>query len=400
MAKQYQLPFQLDDPTLLHFDSFINNEWVTAADGSRFEVSDPGTSLPWASCPNNSAADVPKAVESSHAAFEQFKKVNPRIRAQLLMKWDGLIRDARSDLAKILTHETGKPIAEAYGEIDYALGFTWWFAGEAERIQGGIAVPSAANRRVFTIKQPIGVAAALIPWNFPIAMALRKAAAAFAAGCTMIVKPSPETPITTLACITANRIYVQSGVYEKFAQLLKERTSALVVGHGAKADTTMGPVTTPRSLDKAEGQVEDAVKLGGKVILGGGRKKDCGGGYFFEPTIIMDMKADMLISREETFAPIAALYKFETEEEAVKWANDTSMGLASYAFTKDVDRTWRMLENLEAGMIGLNTGNASAAESPFGGIKESGYGKESGKDVAVAEYLITKTGTFTLEGQY
>ncbi|QSS64065.1 succinate-semialdehyde dehydrogenase [Histoplasma capsulatum] len=198
MAKQYQLPFQLDDPTLLHFDSFINNEWVTAADGSRFEVSDPGTSLPWASCPNNSAIDVPKAVESSHAAFEKFKKINPRIRAQLLMKWDGLIRDARSDLAKILTHETGKPIAEAYGEIDYALGFTWWFAGEAERIQGGISIPSAANRRVFTIKQPIGVAAALIPWNFPIAMALRKAAAAFAAGCTMIIKPSPETPITTL----------------------------------------------------------------------------------------------------------------------------------------------------------------------------------------------------------
>lgn len=372
------------------------------------------------------------------------------------MKWDGLIRDARSDLAKILTHETGKPIAEAYSEIDYALGFTWWFAGEAERIQGGIAIPSAANRRVFTIKQPIGVAAALIPWNFPIAMALRKAAAAFAAGCTMIIKPSPETPITTLviahlaqkagfppgvlnvlttdldntpalsealckhplvkkvtftgstrvgkliaahcapglkkvtlelggncpfivfddanleqaldqlmalkwrhagqACVTANRIYVQSGVYEKFSQMLKERTSALVVGHGANPDTTMGPVTTPRSLDKASSQVEDAAKLGGKVILGGGRKRDCGGGYFFEPTIITDMKADMLISREETFAPIAALYRFETEEEAVKWANDTSMGLASYAFTKNVDRLWRMLENLEAGMIGLNTG--------------------------------------------
>lgn len=372
------------------------------------------------------------------------------------MKWDGLIRDARSDIAKILTHETGKPLAESYGEIHYALGFTWWFAGEAERIQGAIATPSAPNRRVFTIKQPIGVAAALIPWNFPIAMALRKAAAAFAAGCTMIVKPSPETPITTLvlahlaqkagfppgvfnvlttdlentpslsealckhplvkkvtftgstrigkliaahcapglkkvtlelggncpfivfndanleqalgqlmalkwrhagqACITANRIYVQSGVYEKFAQMLKEATSALVVGHGAKADTTMGPVTTPRSLDKAASQVEDAVKLGGKIILGGGRKTDCGDGYFFEPTIIKDMKTEMLISREETFAPIAALYKFETEEEAVKWANDTSMGLASYAFTKDADRLWRMLENLDAGMIGLNTG--------------------------------------------
>lgn len=372
------------------------------------------------------------------------------------MKWDGLIREARSDLAKILTHETGKPIAESLGEIDYALGFTWWFAGEAERIHGTVAVPAAPNRRVFTIKQPIGVVAALVPWNFPIAMILRKAGAAFAAGCTMIAKPSPETPITTLvlallaqragyepgifnvlttdldntpslsealckhphvkkvtftgstrvgklvaahcaqglkkvtlelggncpfivfddadldqaltqlmalkwrhagqACITANRVYVQSGVYDWFAQMFKERTSALVVGHGAKDGTTMGPVTTPRGLDKALSQVEDARKLGGNVILGGKPMTGCEG-YFFEPTIITNMKPEMLISREETFAPIAALYKFDTEEEAVKCANDTSMGLASYAFTKNVDRVWRMLENLEAGMIGLNTGN-------------------------------------------
>lgn len=375
----------------------------------------------------------------------------------MLLAWDTQIRESRSDLAKILTHETGKPLAEAYGEIDYALGFTWWFAGEAERISGGVSVPAAPNRRVFTIKQPIGVAAALVPWNFPIAMILRKAGAALATGCTMIVKPSPETPIATLAiahlaqkagfppgvfnvlttdldntpslsealckhplikkvtftgstrvgkliashcaqglkkvtlelggncpfivfddadiehtitqlfalkwrhagqaCITANRVYVQSGIYDRFAQLLKERTSKLVVGHGAKEGTTMGPVTTPRSLEKATSQVEDARKLGGDVILGGKPLADSpGGGYFFEPTIITDMRPEMLISREESFAPIAALYKFETEEEAVKWANDTSMGLASYAFTKNVDRTWRMLENLEAGMIGMNTG--------------------------------------------
>ncbi|KAL1959660.1 hypothetical protein VTO42DRAFT_1695 [Malbranchea cinnamomea] len=500
MAKQYELPFQLDDPSLLHFDSFVNNEWVTASDGARFEVSDPGTTIPWASCPNNSAKDVPRAVEAAHAAFNEFRKMNPRTRAQLLMKWDTLIREARSDLAKILTHETGKPIAEALGEIDYATGFTWWFAGEAERIQGTISVPAAPNRRVFTLKQPIGVAVALVPWNFPIAMVLRKAGAAFAAGCTMIVKPSPETPISALvlahlakkagfppgvfnvlttdlentpslsealckhplvkkvtftgstrvgkliaahcseglkkltlelggncpfivfddadldqaltqlmalkwrhagqACITANRVYVQSGVYDKFAQMLREKTSALVVGHGAKDGTTMGPLTTPRGLDKASAQVDDAVKHGAKVILGGKRKTDCGNGYFFEPTIITEMTQDMLISREESFAPILALYRFDTEEEAVKWANDTSMGLASYAFTKSVDRMWRMFENLEAGMIGMNTGNSSAAESPFGGIKESGYGKESGKEVAVNEYLITKTGTLTIEGQY
>lgn len=415
------------------------------------------------------------------------------------MKWDTLIRESKKDLAKIITHETGKPIAESNGEIDYATSFTWWFAGEAERIHGGVSVPAAPNRRVFTVKQPIGVAAALVPWNFPIAMVLRKAGAALAAGCTMVVKPSPETPISSLvlahlaqkagfppgafnvlttdlentpslsealckhplvkkvtftgstrvgkliaghcahglkkvtlelggncpflvfddanidqaldqlmalkwrhagqACITANRIYVQAGVYDKFTQLLKERTTKLTIGHGAIDGTTMGPVTTPRSLDKAASQVEDARRLGADVVLGGNKITNMKG-YFFEPTILTNMSEDMLVSREETFAPIAALYKFETEEEAVKLANDTSMGLASYAFTKNVDRMWRMLENLEAGMIGMNTGNASAAESPFGGIKESGYGKESGKDVAVNEYLITKTGTFTIEGQY
>ncbi|KAL2867042.1 NAD-dependent succinate-semialdehyde dehydrogenase [Aspergillus lucknowensis] len=499
MAQQYNLPFELENPELLHFDSFVGNTWVTAKSGKRFEVVDPGTDIPWASCPSSSAEDVDYAVQVAHDAFEKYKKVNPRQRAQWLLKWDALIREARTDIAKILTHEAGKPIAESYGEIDYATGFTWWFAGEAERIQGTIAVPAAPNRRVFTVKQPIGVAAALIPWNFPIAMLLRKTGAAFAAGCTMIVKPSPETPLTALvlahlaqkagfpsgvfnvlttdlentpplsealckhplvkkvtftgstrvgkliashcahglkkvtlelggncpflvfddanldqaldqlmalkwrhagqACITANRVYVQAGIYEKFAQALKERTAKLVVGHGASDSTTMGPLTTPRSIDKAISQVQDAQRLGAEVILGG-KRVEGSKGYFFEPTILKNMKAEMLVSREETFAPIAALYRFETEDEAVRLANDTSMGLASYAFTKNIDRMWRLLENLEAGMIGMNTGNSSAAESPFGGIKESGYGKESGKEVAVNEYLITKTGTLTIEGQY
>lgn len=360
-------------------------------------------------------------------------------------------------------------------------------------------MPAAPNRRVFTIKQPIGVAVALVPWNFPVAMVLRKAGAALAAGCTMIVKPSPETPLSCLAlahlaqkagfppgafnvlttdlentpalsealckhplvkkvtftgstavgkivarhcaeglkkvtlelggncpfivfddaglqqaldalmllkwrhagqaCISANRVYVQSGVMEKFTRMLTEATTKLKLGHGAEQGTTMGPVTTSRGITKALNQVSDATNHGAKVLLGG-NKVENKSGYFFEPTILTGMKSEMLISREETFAPVCALYEFETEAEVVKMANDTSMGLASYFFTKDVDRTWRMLEGLEAGMIGMNTGNMSAAESPFGGIKESGYGKESGKDVAVAEYLITKTGTFTLEDHY
>lgn len=401
-------------------------------------------------------------MENSHAAFEQFRKVNPRQRAKWLLGWYNLTVAARDDLAQIVTYETGKPLAEAYGEIDYSLGFLWWFAGEAERIQGSVSTAAAPNRRLFTIKQPIGVAAALVPWNFPVAMVLRKVGAALAAGCTMVVKPSPETPISALvlaelahragipagvlnvlttdlentpalsealckhplvkkvtftgstrvgklvaahcahglkkvtlelggncpflvfddanldqaveqlmslkwrhagqACITANRIYVQAGVYDRFAALLKERTAAIVVGHGAAANTTMGPLTTPRSLDKASAQVEDARRLGADVILGG-NSLTSKPGYFFEPTILSGMTADMAISHEESFAPIAALYRFDTEDQAVKLANDTSMGLASYAFTKNIDRMWRLLENLEAGMIGMNTGGLPMIKS-------------------------------------
>lgn len=387
--------------------------------------------------------------------------MTPRQRAQWLLKWHDLATAAKDDLAQIITHETGKPLAEAQGELAYSLSFLWWFAGEAERVQGSISTAALPNRRIFTVKQPIGVAAALVPWNFPVAMVLRKVGAAMAAGCTMIVKPSPETPISALvlaelalragippgvlnvlttdlentpplsealckhplvkkvtftgstrvgklvaahcaqglkkvtlelggncpfivfddanldqaleqlmtlkwrhagqACITANRIYVQSGVYDRFAELLKERTAALVVGHGSAKDTTMGPLTTPRSIDKALSQVEDARKLGAKILLGGNRVNSPG--YFFEPTILSGMTKEMQISQEESFAPIAALYRFDSEEEAVKMANATSMGLASYAFTKNIDRMWRLLENLEAGMIGMNTGKFDQLET-------------------------------------
>lgn len=378
------------------------------------------------------------------------------IRAQLLTKFDALIRENREDLARMLIYETGKPFAEACGEIDYATSFTHWFAGEAERISGTVHITAAPNRRVFTIKQPIGVVVGLAPWNFPIATALRKVAAAMAAGCTIIIKPSPETPFTTLAlahlaqqagfaagvfnvlpanlantpsvcealckhplvskvsltgstrvgklitkhcaeglkkvtlelggncpyiifddanleqalshlmalkfkhagqvCVTANRVYVQAGVYEQFSKMVADATRKLKLGHGAEDDTTIGPVTTPQSLGKIENQIKDAVAHGGKLIVGGHRVTNRGGGYFFEPSVITNMTQDMLLTREETFGPVCGLYKFDTEEEVVGYANDTSLGLASYFFTKNVDRTWRLLENLEAGIIGMNTG--------------------------------------------
>lgn len=477
---------------------------------------DPGTGQVFATCPINKAADVDAHVRTSHEAFQHYSQVNPRQRAKWLLEWHNLITKAREDIAKLLVYETGKPLVEARGEVDYALGFAWWFAGEAERIRGSIAIPSVSERRTFVIKQPIGVSVALVPWNFPVAMVIRKVAAALAAGCTMIVKPSPETPFTVLAladlalragfppgalniittdnantpsvsealckhalvrkvtftgstnigkliarhcsvglkkvtlelggncpfivfddgdldkavaalmvlkwrtagqaCTHANRVYVQSAVYDRFARLMVEATRNLRVGHGIDSSTTMGPLTTSKGIEKMENHIRDAKAKGGKVLCGGDRVPELDG-YFFQPTIISDMTSDMLTTKEEIFGPLLGLYKFETEDEVVKLANDTSLGLASYFFTNDVSRNWRLLEKLEAGMIGMNTGplklpgramhaleshtnmstgNSSAAETPFGGIKESGYGKEAGKDVAIEEYLITKSGTLTV----
>lgn len=396
-----------------------------------------------------------KYVESSQKAFNSYRHVNPRQRAQILLKWHSLITEAREDIAKLMVYETGKPTAEALGEVDYALGFAWWFAGEAERIRGSIAQPSVSSRRTFVIKQPIGVCVALVPWNFPVAMIIRKVAAALAAGCSIIVKPSPETPLSVMAladlalraglpagvlnvistddfntpsvserlckhplvskvtftgstaigsliakhcaeglkkvtmelggncpfiifddgdldqavaalmilkwrtagqaCTHANRVYVQKGVYDQFTEMMVKATKKLQVGHGASNGTTMGPLTTRRGVDKMHKHVEDAVSKGGKVLCGGKAPSDLEG-YFFEPTIISDMTPEMLTTQEEVFGPLLGLYRFETEAEVVKLANNTSMGLASYFFTRSVDRTWRMLESLEAGMIGMNTG--------------------------------------------
>ncbi|UPK96218.1 hypothetical protein LCI18_007153 [Fusarium solani-melongenae] len=487
---------QLKNPELFHDKSFVDGAWIDAKSGKFFGVIDPGSDHVFASCPDNGPEDVEAAILSSNKAFQSFRLLNPRKRAELLLSWHYLILEAKDDLAQILTYETGKPLAEAYGELDYSLGFTWWFAGEAERIQGSISVPAAPNRRVFVIKQPIGVAVALVPWNFPVAMILRKAGAAFAAGCTMVVKPSPETPLTCLAlahlaaqagfppgvfnvlttslentpslsealishpltkkvtftgstsvgkivagicsrslkkctlelggncpfivfndaeldhavtqfmalkwrhagqaCITANRVYVQKGIHDRFVTMVVEKTKQLVIGHGSKGGTTMGPLTTPRGLAKATAQVKDAVGKGAEIVLGDGKphqkattsegsgKGKGVGGYFMSPTILTKMNQDMILSQEETFAPVCGVFQFESEKEVTKWANETSMGLASYVFTRDVDRLWRMFENLE---------------TPFGGIKESGYGKESGKDVAVREYLIEKTGTLTVKNE-
>ncbi|KAJ5287585.1 hypothetical protein N7478_003271 [Penicillium angulare] len=488
MSSADEVPFQLEDPTLLKQQSFVNGQWFEAASGARFDVIDPGTGSPFASCPANDAEDVNYVVQTSQDAFKRYCCTTPRRRAHMILRWHELITAAKRDIATIFTYETGKPRAEALGELDYALGFTWWFAGEAERIQGTVGHCSIANRRIITIKQPIGVSAALVPWNFPVTMILRKASAALAAGCTMIIKPSPETPLSVLAlaelavragvgkaaltvlttdmkripglseslckhplvrkvtftgstrvgkvishhcsdglkrftlelggncpfvvfddadlekaadaliqlkwrhagqaCITANRVYVQNGVYSAFETLLKAKDWSWI---SKRYDSWS--FDNARGVDKVESHVKDAIAQGGRLVLGGSRPAGLTG-YFYSPTIIAEASKKMMVADEKTFGPLCALFRFDTEGEAVAWANNTSMGLASYVFTRNVNRTWRLLE---AGMIGLNTGNQSAAETPFGGIKESGYGKESGKDVAINEYLITKSATLTLD---
>lgn len=481
LKDKYLMTFmQLNNPNLMHSDAFVNGQWTVSKSKARFDVigeqfndmyqyrgvpipgnfcldsaADPGSEQTWASCANFASEDVDSVVQSSHSAFQMFRKTTPRDRSILLMNWYNLVRQNRADIATILTYETGKPLYESQGEVEYASSFLRWFAGEAERFQGSISTAATPGRRVLTIKQPVGVAVALVPWNFPIAMVLRKAGAALAAGCSFICKPSPETPISCLimadlahragipagvfnvittnndntpdlskalcqhslvkkvtftgstrvgqiismlcapgfkkvtlelggncpflifndanltqaldalmvlkwrhagqACVTANRILVQSDIYEKFVEMFREATSALRVGHGSESGVTTGPVTTPQALTKIQSHISDAVQHGASLILGGKPISDRPG-YFFEPTILGDMTSDMISSQEETFGPLACLYRFDTEEQAVEMANNTSMGLASYCFTKNIDRMWRLYENLEAGMIGLNTG--------------------------------------------
>ncbi|KAI1327104.1 aldehyde dehydrogenase [Xylariaceae sp. FL0255] len=498
-SAQASIDLKLKDPELFRNNAYVDGQWVEAKSGKRFDIVDPGNNKPFTTCPDTSVEDVEDAVQAAQRAFESYRRMTPTARSYLLARFDTLVRENKEDLARLLTYETGKPLAESRAEVDYAASFTRWFAGEAERVHGSAYPAAVPGRRVFTIKQPIGVVAALLPWNYPVAMILRKAATAFAAGCTVVAKPSPETPLTTLSlaylaekagypkgvfnvlpttlentpalsealckhplvkkvsftgstrvgkilsvhcapnlkkltlelggncpflvfddanldqavkalvplkfrhagqtCVTANRVYVQRGVYDEFAKRAVDMVGKLRVGHGLDDGTTLGPLTVPQGLDKTSSQVEDA-KKNGATILTGGNRIDLNGGFYFEPTVIGNVTSKMKVACEETFGPVLALFPFDTEEQVVKAANDTSMGLASYCFTKNVDRIWRLFENLEAGQIGLNTGGMSAAESPFGGIKDSGYGKESGKDVAINEYLITKTGTLTLEGHY
>ncbi len=464
---------KLKDPTLLREAALIGGAWI-AADETGIAVTNPSTGAVIGHVPRLGAEATRTAIEAAQAAQESWAATTAKHRAQVLRKWYDLMMEHQDDLGAILTAEQGKPLAEAKGEIAYGASFIEWFSEEARRVYGDVVPGHAEDKRIVVIKQPIGVVAAITPWNFPNAMITRKAGPALAAGCAMILKPAAQTPFSAIAlavlaeraglpaglfsvvtgsareigaemtsnpivrkltftgstevgvelyrqsadtikklglelggnapfivfndadldaavdgaiiskfrnngqtCVCANRIYVQSGVYDAFADKLAAKLTTLKVGDGMEADTTFGPLIDGAAVAKVEEHIADATDKGAAVRLGG--KPHALGGTFFEPTILTGVTSDMAVAREETFGPVAPLFSFETDDEVVALSNDTEFGLASYFYTTDLARAWRVGERLEYGMVGINTGLISTTEAPFGGIKSSGLGREGSR---------------------
>ena len=473
----------LKDPTLLKTDALIAGEWVRG--DSRFDVTDPATGQKLADVANLGAADAQRAIAAADEAWPAWRAMTAKARHAVLMKWFHLLREHAEDLARIMTAEQGKPLAEAKGEVAYAASFVEWFAEEAKRVYGETIPTTDPNKRYVVIKQPIGVCAAITPWNFPIAMITRKVAPALAAGCPVVIKPAEQTPLSALAtaelavragfpagvlnvvtadaarsievgkvmcasdtvrhlsftgstevgrilmqqcaptikklslelggnapfivfddaeldsavegaiaskyrnagqtCVCANRLYVQEGIYEAFVAKLADKTRGLKVGNGFEPGVVQGPLIDDQAVAKVERHVQDAVQKGARVLAGGQRLE----GRFFQPTVLADATPEMLCSREETFGPVAPVFRFKTEEDVIALANATEFGLASYFYSRDIGRIFRVAEALEYGMVGVNTGLIAVAEVPFGGVKQSGLGRE-GSHHGMDDYVEIK----------
>jgi succinate-semialdehyde dehydrogenase / glutarate-semialdehyde dehydrogenase len=474
----------LNDPDLLRQQAYIDGRWCDADNGKSFPVTDPATGELLAQVPEMQAAETRRAIEAAKAAWLDWRRKTAKDRAVLLRKWYDLMMANVDDLARIMTAEQGKPLAESKGEISYAASFIEWFAEEGKRVYGD-TIPSPWNdRRLVVIKEPVGVCCAITPWNFPAAMITRKAGPALAAGCTMVVKPAESTPLSAFAlavlaeragipagvlnvltgqprliggemtanpdvrkitftgstevgrllmrqsadtikkislelggnaplivfddadldaavegtiiskyrntgqtCVCANRVYVQDGVYDAFAEKLVTAVKQLKVGNGFEPGVLQGPLIDENAVEKVEDHISDAVANGARVLLGG--KRHSLGRTFYEPTVLADVTAQMKVAREETFGPVAPLFRFYKDEEAVQFSNDTEFGLASYFFSRDVGRIWRVAEGLEYGMVGINTGMISTEVVPFGGVKQSGLGRE-GSHYGIDEFLEVK----------
>ena len=462
------------DPLLLRQQCFIDGRWESADNGGTVVVHNPATAEVLGLIPNMGTAETRRAIAAAARALPAWAARTAKERSGLLRRWFDLMMQHQEDLAALMTAEQGKPLAESMGEITYAASFVEWFAEEGKRLYGDIIPGHQADKRILVLRQPVGVVAAITPWNFPSAMITRKAGPALAAGCTMVLKPATQTPFSALAlaelasragipqgvfnvvtgsaaaiggemtanptvrkvtftgstevgkklmvqcagtvkklslelggnapfivfddadldaavqgaiaskyrntgqtCVCANRLLVQEGVYEEFAQKLTAAVGKLRVGDGLKGVTDQGPLIDAKAIAKVEEHVADALAKGARVALGG--KRHALGGTFFEPTILTDVTPAMLVAREETFGPVAPLFKFKTEADAIAMANDTEFGLAAYFYTRDLARSWRVSEAIEYGIVGLNTGIISTEVAPFGGVKESGTGREGSK---------------------
>ena len=476
----------LQDPTLLKTQALVNGQWVDST--SRFAVHDPATGALLAEVANLGASDTEGAVAAANAAWPTWRALTAKARGAILMKWFHLLHQHADDLARIMTAEQGKPLAESRGEVGYGASFIEWFAEEARRAYGETIPTTDPTKRYLVVRQPVGVCAAITPWNFPIAMITRKVAPALAAGCPVVIKPAEATPLSALAvaelalragmpagvlnvvtadarqsievgkvlcasdtvrhlsftgstevgrilmqqcaptvkklslelggnapfivfddadldaavegalvskyrnagqtCVCANRLYAQAGIYDAFVEKLAARVAEMKVGNGFEPGVVQGPLIDAEALNKVETLMGDALAKGARVLTGGARAS-VAGGAFYQPTVLADVDASMRMAREEIFGPVAPVFRFETEAEAIHLANDTEFGLASYFYSRDVGRIFRVSEALEYGMVGVNTGLISTCEVPFGGVKQSGLGREGARQ-GLDDYLETK----------
>jgi succinate-semialdehyde dehydrogenase / glutarate-semialdehyde dehydrogenase len=474
----------LQDPDLFRQQAYVGGHWCDADSGATAEVNNPATGEILGTVPIMGRAETRRAIEAAKHAWTDWRRRPAKERSVLLRKWHDLMLGNVEDLGKLMTAEQGKPLAEAKGEVAYAAGFIEWFAEEAKRVYGDTIPSPWEDRRLVVIKEPIGVCAAITPWNFPAAMITRKLGPALAAGCTFVAKPAQATPFSALAlavlaeragvpagvfsvltgssreiggemtanpdvrkltftgstevgrtlmkqsadtikklslelggnapflvfddadldaavagaiaskyrnagqtCVCVNRVYVQAGVYDAFSAKLVDAVKCLKVGNGLEPGVLQGPLIDKAAVEKVEEHIQDAVSKGARVLTGG--KRHSLGGTFFEPTVLADVPANAKVAREETFGPLAPLFRFETDEEAIRLANDTEFGLASYFYSRDIGRIWRVAEAIESGMVGINTGIVSTEVAPFGGVKQSGLGRE-GSHYGIDEFVEVK----------
>jgi len=475
----------LRETTLFRQQCYVAGCWIAADHGAASIITNPATGEALGQVPELGAAETRRAIEAAHVALPGWRALTAQARATILRRWFNLLLEHQEDLATLMTSEQGKSLAEARGEIAYAASFIEWFAEEGKRVYGEVIPTPWPDRRILTLKEPVGVCAAITPWNFPAAMIARKAGAALAAGCTMVVKPAPQTPFSALAlavlaeraglpagvlnvvtgpaqiigdeildnplvrklsftgstrtgkylmqrcagtlkrlslelggnapfivfddadldaavagalaskyrnsgqtCVCANRFLIQDGIYDAFAAKLTQAVrTQLKVGNGLEPGVMQGPLIDAAALAKVERHVADAVARGANVLTGG--RRHALGGTFYEPTVLSEATQEMLVAREETFGPVAPLFRFHTDAEAIQWANTTEFGLAAYFYSRDLGRVFRVAEALQYGMVGINTGLISTEVAPFGGIKESGFGREGSK-YGIEEYLNLK----------